>query len=130
MFVRIICGGALLVGIVGCIHKPEGPAERIGRSIDEISSAIDDMGRDDETQRDRIRRERERREREASNRRDRFEDRVDPQLEDPIDDDPLGDTRDEFAPRDDDEFGSESARYGDDSRYDQQPLNDRGQDRY
>lgn len=130
MVVRIICSGLFLVGLVGCIHKPEGPGERIGRSIDEISSAIDDMSRDDEAQRDRIRRERERREREASNRRDRFDERVDPQLEEPYDDDPLGDSRDEFVPRGDDEFGSDDDRYRDEGGYGRRPVDDRDRDRY
>ncbi|MFM1848744.1 MAG: hypothetical protein RL417_2218 [Pseudomonadota bacterium] len=99
----LIPAAVLVLGVSilsGCIHKPEGPAERIGRSIDEISSAIDDMGRDDDAQRDRIRRERERRDREAALRRERF-DRDDDRF-----DDPYRDRGEPLPPLPEDEFGS------------------------
>jgi len=94
---------ALVLGVsVGCVHKPEGPAERIGRSIDEISAALDDMGRSNENagDRERMRRERERREREAAARRSRNSRQ----------DEPFSDERDEFADADplSDEFDSSS----------------------
>jgi hypothetical protein len=120
MGARIFVAATLIVSLSGiaslsgCIHKPEGPAERIGRSIDEISSAIDDMSRDDETQRDRIRRERERRERETAARRDRFDrdesdsgrfDRGDRSDDDEFAD-PYGDRGEQLPPLPEDEFRS------------------------
>ena len=113
MGARIFVAVTLIASLSGCIHKPEGPAERIGRSIDEISSAIDDMSRDDETQRDRFRRERERRERETAARRDRFDrdesdsgrfdrsDRSDDEFADPY-----GDRGEQLPPLPEDEFRS------------------------
>jgi hypothetical protein len=99
----------LVVGVsVGCVRKPEGPAERIGRSIDEISAALDDMGRSNEGERERMRRERERREREAAARRART-----PRL-----DDSLSADRDEFG--DDEPFDDEF----DSSFEDDDPLDD------
>ena len=64
--------------LAGCIKEPEGPAERFGRSLDEMSKSIRDMG--DEWDKD-SQREREAREREARDReyRDRYGDPRDSQ---------------------------------------------------
>ena len=40
---KLIIYCILLLPLCACIEKPEGPAERIGRSLDDLAHGIDDM---------------------------------------------------------------------------------------
>ncbi len=44
LFSAVIVSATLMM--TGCVKEPEGPAERIGRSIDEMSKGIRDLGND------------------------------------------------------------------------------------
>lgn len=69
-FLRFGVSAALIVSLSACVKEPEGPAQRIGRSIDEISKSMRDIGDDwDRERRDQERADAERREREERYRR-------------------------------------------------------------
>jgi hypothetical protein len=64
-FLRLGMLAALVAALSACVKEPEGPAQRIGRSIDEISKSMRDIGDDwDRERRDQERADAERRERE------------------------------------------------------------------
>lgn len=42
----LIIIGCSLLGAAGCATRSEGPAERIGRSMDEIADEVEDLGDD------------------------------------------------------------------------------------
>lgn len=131
MVKRAVIGCFLACVVGGCFQKPEGPAERIGRSIDEISAALNDLDGSTEGERERIRRERDRREREAAARRGRSDggDTPDPRYRDEFTSDEELDA--EFGSTPDDSFDEPLADPLDEPAYPRRrPPVDRGETRY